>query len=399
MCCFSRSVEHVSGTQIFARPLEEGRQALVYSMTLLASEPLAMILPLPVPVGCGDDAVRFVDLSGYPDFFADLRRAVPGLGMPAAKGAPLARAQAAVPKLQVHDVGLFEASFVPSLRDFERLDERFRLPADVADKMPFYSDYGFAVFRLKPKKKGFFSFRPATQTIHPMAFTFPRRNARTLFFPTLHVHDGEVHPRAAFDHTLYCQPDPLIARTFPWTSSAGPLKSWVDAGRARGLIDPDAPCYGTSLWGELPNEDVILDPPVCAGIEVLEATGECFVLRLRATAAYGSDPSRPGWRATAREGMDRVHDGLSGRVSALTAARRERWGLSPHGGDVRPFWPYRFAPDRGGLTPLVSFHVFSDAIEPQEVVLSFAALPSRETEDEIQRELQTALDEVLSAMS
>lgn len=35
-----------------------------------------------------------------------------------------------------------------------------------------------------------------------MAFVLPRRDGRFVFFPTVHVHDGEVHPTAAFDDTL-----------------------------------------------------------------------------------------------------------------------------------------------------------------------------------------------------
>jgi hypothetical protein len=48
MCCFSRPVEHVSNTSIFARPVAKGRQALVYTIQLNAREDLAMILPIPV---------------------------------------------------------------------------------------------------------------------------------------------------------------------------------------------------------------------------------------------------------------------------------------------------------------------------------------------------------------
>jgi hypothetical protein len=36
-------------------------------------------------------------------------------------------------KLEVIQVGDFEASFVPTVKDFSRLDERFRLPSAVWD--------------------------------------------------------------------------------------------------------------------------------------------------------------------------------------------------------------------------------------------------------------------------
>src|SRR5688500_17134373 len=75
MCVFSRPVEHVSGTRILARALGPVEQVLVYAMTVGASTELAMLLPLPVPAGTGEDAVRFVDLSGYPGFFGDVEEA------------------------------------------------------------------------------------------------------------------------------------------------------------------------------------------------------------------------------------------------------------------------------------------------------------------------------------
>src|SRR5207248_7445223 len=95
--------------------------------------------------------------------------------------------------LNVVDVGSFEASFVPTIPDFERLDERFRLPTGTWDQLPQYKQYGFTVFKLKPGAK----------VIHPMAFEFPRAAPARLFFPTVHIHDGKVHDTATFDHALY----------------------------------------------------------------------------------------------------------------------------------------------------------------------------------------------------
>jgi hypothetical protein len=42
-------------------------------------------------------------------------------------------------------------------------------------------------------------------TVHPMAFSFPRRHPSVIYFPTLHIHDGKIHEQAEFDHILYCQ--------------------------------------------------------------------------------------------------------------------------------------------------------------------------------------------------
>ena len=74
MCCFSRPVVSVHETNIFARGSTEDRQFVVYSMTLKSDDDLAMILPLPVPKNVAEDAVKFISLEKYPDFFADFRK-------------------------------------------------------------------------------------------------------------------------------------------------------------------------------------------------------------------------------------------------------------------------------------------------------------------------------------
>ena len=174
MCCFSQPVRSVHSTNIFARPADERRQFLVYSMTLDARKELAMILPLPVKTPAAENDVEFIDLQGYPNFFADLEHGFPSVGDGASFGKSASPATAAT--LRVLEVGSFEASFVPTIADFSRLDERFRLPHNVWDKLPGYKTYGFAVFKLKP----------GAMTVHPMAFSFPRQNTNTLFFPTVH---------------------------------------------------------------------------------------------------------------------------------------------------------------------------------------------------------------------
>ena len=77
MCCFSRPVERVSKTRIFARCTAADTQALVYQMNLKASEDLAMILPLPVHPEHRAKAVDFVNLEDYEAFFTDLAKAFP----------------------------------------------------------------------------------------------------------------------------------------------------------------------------------------------------------------------------------------------------------------------------------------------------------------------------------
>ncbi|MEM9462157.1 MAG: hypothetical protein AAGF11_48835 [Myxococcota bacterium] len=287
MCMFSgsaRVIRHVGNTRIFAGARPDGRQVLVYSMRVAARRPVAMLLPLPVPPGIGDDALEFVDLKGYPNFFDALDSAFPSAfypEMPRSRG--LASAQVSLrPRLKVHAVGDFEASFVPTRGDFDRLDPRFRLSDSAWDDLPDYHDYGFAVFQLVDVAAGSWWRRwlgiAERKTIHPMAFSFPRRDPSSLFFPTLHVHDGQVHEYARFDHQLYAQllpgqepaPPPGSpteqARVFeamlpgdaPWQPSNNHLSQAVDVERARGIIERGRRGWKRTMRSSLPNEDIYL---------------------------------------------------------------------------------------------------------------------------------------------
>ncbi len=248
MCCFSRPVDSVSATNIFARSGTDGRQFVVYSMTLRAPEDLAMVLPLPVKPGSGEKAVEFISLKDYADFFTDLKKGFP---VPPPPG-PIARSSfGAVPasKLEVVSVGNFEASFVPTVTDFARLDERFRLPVDTWDKLHAYRDHGFAVFKLKS----------GNAKVHPMAFSFPRAKPAELFFPTVHIHDGEVHKDAEFDHVLYCQRGSSDQFTLlDWDESIRPVGLFMQMPKTKGVLDSGEHCYRRTLFGTLPNKDTVL---------------------------------------------------------------------------------------------------------------------------------------------
>jgi hypothetical protein len=248
MCCFSRPIQSVSATNIFARRAEDGRQFLAYSMTLTAREDLAMVLPLPVEAGSGEKAVTFIDLKNYAAFFSDLRNGFPMPHSLSPRFASRGDAPAKL-KLEVVQVGSFDASYVPTVNDFSRLDARFRLPPGTWDNLPAYRAYGFAVFKLKP----------GSATIHPMAFSFPGADRSSLFFPTVHIHDGKVHAIAKFDHELYCQtgPEERLALT-AWIESARPANAFMKTGDAKGLVDGERHCYMTVLRGDLPNRDTVL---------------------------------------------------------------------------------------------------------------------------------------------
>lgn len=248
MCCFSREVESVSNTKIFARDSLAPRQFLAYEMQFSAAEDLAMILPLPVPKQTPENGVRFINLEKFPEFFKELEKGFPKPAPARATLGGLGGGLGGGGALEVVDVGSFEASFVPTVADFERLDERFRLPAGTWDKLPLYKSYGFAVFKLK---------KDDAKT-HPMAFEFPRANPRSLFFPTVHIHDGKVHPKADFDHTLYAQFRP--GRMFApqrWTESRQPAGMFMDVSKSEGLVDKSGHLYKRVIQGERTNEDIL----------------------------------------------------------------------------------------------------------------------------------------------
>lgn len=248
---------HVSGTKIFTR-LEGARQAVVYSMQLSSRSDAVMVLPVPVHRGFtpAEEAMEFVALGDYDRFFEDVESAFPPLFHPQplraeSKGFGLSMPR---PQLVVHKVGAYDASFVPSIRDFDRLDARLRLPDAVWDELPDYADYGFAVFKLRKGKRN---------RVHPMAFWFHTREPDSLFFPTVHVHDRKVHAKAKFDHALYFQlPAGCEARETITANgdelairSAESSGANVDLQRARGLYAPDGTVCELRVYGTRTNAD------------------------------------------------------------------------------------------------------------------------------------------------
>jgi hypothetical protein len=249
MCCFSQPVISVSGTNIFARPDADGRQLLVYSMTVNAKKDLAMILPLPVKTPAGEKDVKFINLKEYPEFFTDMDSGFPRPDAPQSLTLREATPSASQSTLEVVRVGNFEASFVPTQNDFSRLDERFRLPKDAWKQLPAYENYGFAVFKLKP----------GAMKVHPMAFSFPRQLPKTLFFPTVHIHDGKVHEKAHFDHSLYCQPThDERPRTKGWQESYSHPANFMQMKKTKDAVLADQHCYKFEIRGFAANKDTFL---------------------------------------------------------------------------------------------------------------------------------------------
>jgi hypothetical protein len=198
------------------------------------------VLPLPV-ANVADDAVEFLDFSKARDIFTTLAQMFP-TGAERMEQSLGIRALGAVEKkpLVVHDVGSFEASYVPALGDMDRLDKRFRISDKIWNALPQYVKSGFAVFKLKPGK----------HTIHPMAMKFTTSEPESLFFPTVHVHDGTLHATARFDHVLYLQ-----AEMPPKTEVERARSGAVAIDHTHGAVRHDQPVFRKQLHGQLPNAD------------------------------------------------------------------------------------------------------------------------------------------------
>jgi len=248
MCCFSRPVESVHDTKIFARGLPGESQQIVYSMGLQTAHDVAMVLPIPAKRGAGEKAVRFIDLQHYPDFFGDLERGFPRPSIRRA-ATDSRQGEKTLNELAVVRVGTFDASFVPTTKDFARLDERFRLPKNTWKAMPRYRNYSFVVFK----------FRKGNQEIHPMAFEFPRSYPNRIFFPTVHIHDGTLEKEAAFDHLLYCQlPADDVMMLHGWRESPQPAGMFMDRKKSSGVIDPMIHVHRSTVSGIQANTDLWL---------------------------------------------------------------------------------------------------------------------------------------------
>jgi hypothetical protein len=308
MCCFTQSVISVSDTQIFARLSGRGTQFLAYQMNYESSGENAMILPLPVKQPANDKSLRFVDLSHYDSFFDDMADGF-AFRAPASIGCSSSKDVASSARLMVFEVGNYIASFVPTIHDFNRLDPKFTLPKDVWEKIPGYESFGFAVFQLAAG-----SLKP-----HPMALEF-QSDRQDLFFPTVHIHDGELHESEDFDHILYMQHAGLDSRVYGYQNahvkdkstglerSKFPMAQFVKVEESQGLVDGDLLLHRTSLRGKLPNVDTVFsvggDPvrpsfnfrpllPFAPWLIILAAFGWIFSRRATLKRLRESSPTQP----------------------------------------------------------------------------------------------------------
>jgi hypothetical protein len=245
MCVFTSEASEVHDTRIFSR-VDATTQFLAYDMRVALRSEGAMVLPLPVhPVS---RTLEFVDLSDYSEFFRDMDLCFPPPELDLTDESVAVAAGSAKP-LPVEQVGAFEASFVPSEREWGRLEPRFRLSDKVWNALPDYSEFGFAVFKLRSGSEN---------RVHPMAFRFATSDPERAYFPTIHVHDGNVHTEAEFDHALYLQSAAHHDEWFPGEllpAKRMRFRNLLHRDATRGLVLKDIPLWKKELRGSLPNQD------------------------------------------------------------------------------------------------------------------------------------------------
>lgn len=240
----------VSGTKLFART-DGTTQFLIYAMAVDAPSDVAMVLPLPV-ARAADDALSFIELEKKKarGLFGQLAR----LFAPDRPDESLGGAAGSKPRsdtLAVHHVGSFEASYVPSLADMSRLEPQFRIADEIWQQLPQHQHSGFAVFKL----------REGAGRVHPMAMQFKTAEPTSLFFPTVHVHDGRLRRGAQFDHMLYFQTAKSPTAQLPAGARSAveqariPVADHVSLPAMRGIIAEDQPMFRVELSGAFANVD------------------------------------------------------------------------------------------------------------------------------------------------
>ncbi|MGH7327145.1 MAG: hypothetical protein ACREJX_02220, partial [Polyangiaceae bacterium] len=102
-----------------------------------------------------------------------------------------------------------------------------------------------------------------------------------IYFPTVHIHDGTVHPQDNFDHVMYLQDARYDAKAHDYDGPTSVDKStcyvrsqdkagtFANVGMSQGLLDGEHLLHKTTLSGMLPNKDTI------AGLNLASSSGGC----------------------------------------------------------------------------------------------------------------------------
>ena len=70
------------------------------------------------------------------------------------------------------------------------------------------------------------------------------------------IHDGKIHEKAKFDHSLFCQ----VTGDAPlkWEESPELADAFVKVKQTDGIVDPNAHVYRKLMKGSFDNKDVLV---------------------------------------------------------------------------------------------------------------------------------------------
>ena len=196
MCIILARVESVSNTQLYISSSKtKERQLVIYTNKVTSPDSNAMILPVPNPL-----SVELLNFRHYKDIFEDCQKCFRHYDdtrhLYATRSLACSASDSHRPVLPVYTIGSYQASIVPSLDDFDRLNTNIlRVNPEVASllRKTYDSEFGFLVCQLKR----------GNHQYHPFAYTHSIHSNRLLFVPTLHYHLGEKGSSADWDHTIY----------------------------------------------------------------------------------------------------------------------------------------------------------------------------------------------------
>jgi hypothetical protein len=152
----------------------------------------AMILPY--PTNTLNSRIKVYDMSKHVDIFKKLKEYFPNPPIRSRSGFGSSSYNSVGSSIKVEKVGSYDVSIVPSLEDFDRLqDYVFKLDPNFKKVLSrdYSKDYGFIVCKIRDGEK-----------FHPIAYSHSLREDGTFFIPTKHYHNGsESNPD--WDHIIY----------------------------------------------------------------------------------------------------------------------------------------------------------------------------------------------------
>lgn len=148
-----------------------------------------MILPVPSTKEGAD--ISLVSMEGAEDLFKVLNE----IYTPRARSMGLSKSKSRETfSLEVKKVGDYDVSIVPSLRDFDRLSDIFKVSENVSEILESNYSNGFSFVVAMLNKTGSFQ---------PLAYTHEMPRDLKMFVPTRHEHGDDEEGLPDWDHTIY----------------------------------------------------------------------------------------------------------------------------------------------------------------------------------------------------